>query len=205
MKNRKKMYIILFSLVFVVIVMSVGYAIMSTALNIQFGSGTNALTLKKEAWNVSLMTSGNNNGTASGSADTVGRSCGSLTVTANTITVGDTTLSKPGDKCLWTFKVKNSGTIDASLQSVSNIGPDGITCSEVSTLYTKMVCGNIAYRILTSSSDENSALKSGIDSSDVLPGEEKTYYIMAKYVGTNLNSSPVTHSGVSFKLNYVQG
>jgi len=74
----------------------VAYAALSTTLNLKFtGVTQNALT-----WDVGF-TGTSASGTAAGTSAT-GRTCGAATITATSVSVAATTLSKPGDKCTCT-------------------------------------------------------------------------------------------------------
>ena len=117
---------------------SIAYAALSTTLNITFGKVTqNALT-----WNVGF-TGTEATGETGGTSGT-GRSCGKATITASAITLADTTLSKPGDKCTYTFTIKNSGTVGAKLNTITPTAPTSITCG-IATGGT-LECGNITYK-----------------------------------------------------------
>ena len=171
----------------------IAYAALSTSLTITSNKVTqNALT-----WNVALVT-GTLTAATEGTSAT-GRSCGSATVTATAITVADTTLSKPGDGCVYTFTVKNSGTIAAKLGTVTPTSPSGITCTNSGA---SMVCGNITYKITTDAAGNTVASSS--NTTVAANNGTKTLYLVVRYTGTSVNSSAVTHTGAKFTFPFNQ-
>ena len=194
MKKLSKENLKFLFLVATVLVVGVGiaYAALSTTLNITFGSVTQSAL----SWNVGFQ--GNSaTATAAGTSDT-GRSCGVATITPSTVTVADTTLSKPGDKCTYTLTVANSGTVDAVLASITPTAPSSVTCSVATG--GNLVCGNITYK-----------LTSDVDGTTVLPtntnlgaGALQTMYLVVSYNAETLQSAAVTHTGAKFTLTYNQ-
>ena len=170
----------------------IAYSALSTSLTVTSNKVTqNALT-----WNVALVT-GTLTATTEGTSAT-GRSCGSATVTATAITVADTTLSKPGDGCVYTFTVKNSGTIAAKLGTVTPTSPSSISCTNSGA---SMVCGNITYKLTTNSGGSTLLTTSA---GNLTAGSSLTVYLVAEYTGTTVNSSAVTQTGGKFTLVYNQ-
>ena len=157
----------------------------------------NKVTQTAQSWNVALTT-GTLTATVEGTGDT-GRSCGTATVTATSITVNNTTLSKPGDGCVYTFVVNNTGTIAAKLGTVTPTKPTGTTCGTASG--GNMVCGNITYRVTTNSAGTTIAKSSN---TSVAAGGTKTLYLVVRYTGTDLATSAVTQTGAKFKLPFNQ-
>ena len=191
-KNRRILNISLAVVSVLVLGIVVAYAALSTVLNVSFSGITqNALT-----WNVGFQGS-SASGAAAGTSST-GRSCGTANITSNSVSVASTTLSKPGDKCTYTLTIRNSGSIAATLSSITPTKPTGITCGTASG--ATMVCGNITYK-LTSDSGGNSAIS---QNTTLAAGASNTVYLVASYTGTGLNSSAVTQSGARFTLNYAQ-
>ncbi len=133
--KRNRLALLLLLLVGVI---SVGYAALSTALNI---NGTTKI--KNAKWDVHLVV-----GTATSTGDVVVNNAPTLTagtkVNGNTNTVGDTVeysvdLVTPGDKYEFTVDVVNGGTIDAKLSSVLMEGVS--TEQDVYTNYTVVYSG----------------------------------------------------------------
>ena len=171
---------------------SIAYAALSTTLNITFGKVTqNALT-----WNVGF-TGTEATGETGGTSGT-GRSCGKATITASAITLADTTLSKPGDKCTYTFTIKNSGTVGAKLNTITPTAPTSITCG-IATGGT-LECGNITYKLTTDKAGSTVLTTGGTLAAD----KTLTVYLVVSYTGSSLNASAVTHNGAKFALAYTQ-
>lgn len=196
MHNLK--FLLLLSAILVVGVV-VAYAALSTTLTITFGNVTqNALT-----WNVAFTT-GTVTGTPSGTSGT-GRTCGDATVTANSVSVAATTLSKPDDKCTYALVIKNTGGIAATLSSLKPTAPSGTTCATTqnasSSVGAKLVCGNLTYEITTDAAGAT-PLKTG----GTLAASTGTQnaYLVVKYTGTSLNSSATTQTGAKFTFVYGQ-
>ena len=182
------------ALVAVVILLGVGiaYAALSTTLTVTFGKVTqNALT-----WKVGF-TGSSATGTRSGTSAT-GTSCGTATITESAVTVADTTLSKPDDKCTWTLTVKNSGTVGAKLSSITPAAPSSVTCNPISS--GNMVCGNITY-MLTSDSGGSTVLPTN---TNLAAGASQTIYLVAKYNAAGVQSAAITQTGAKFTLVYAQ-
>ncbi len=194
MKKLSKQNLKFLFLVATIMVVGVGiaYAALSTTLNITFGSVTQSAL----EWNVGFQ--GNSaTATAAGTSST-GRSCGAATITPSTVTVADTTLSKPGDKCTYTLTVANSGTVGAVLASITPTAPSGITCGTATT--GNLVCGNITYK-LTSDSTGNTVLPTG---TNLAAGATQTIYLVISYNAETLQGTAVTHTGAKFTLVYNQ-
>ena len=194
MKARKQKQLIIIAVLLIVFGMGIAYAaIMSTTLNISASSiATNQLS-----WNVGFT--GSSASATTGGTSATGRSCGSATITASTVTLADTTLSKPNDSCRYTLTIKNNGTIPATIASINPTAPSGITCNPISG--AKMVCGNITYIIATNTAGTTALTTGG---TALAAGASRTVYLMVKYTGSSLNSSTVTHTGAQFTIVYNQ-
>ena len=194
MKKNNTETLKLFLLLGGILVLGVGvaYAALSTTLTVTFGKVTqNAIT-----WNVGFQGS-SATGSSSGTS-TTGLSCGSATITASAVTVADTTLSKPGDKCTWTLTIKNSGTVAANLGSITPTAPSSVSCTNSGA---SMVCGNITYKLTTNSGGSTLLTTSA---GNLTAGSSLTVYLVAEYTGTTVNSSAVTQTGGKFTLVYNQ-
>ena len=192
LKNKNILIIILFISIFSVGVISIAFAALSQTLNITSGKVTqNALT-----WDVGFV-AGTYTGTAGGTSST-GRSCGSITATRNTLTVNNTTLSKPGDACHYSIPITNDGDLTAYLQNLIYTAPTSTTCSIIRPAiddvngYGSMTCGNIKYYI-----DEWCASLNTITSS----GDE-TLDFSIDYIGDSLNSSSVSQKNAKITISY---
>lgn len=192
MKEHKGIYALLIALCIGVIGLSVGYAALSTELRIVTGKVTSTAQL----WKVAFA-NGTVNGVKGGTSDT-GVVCGTATATDETVTIGNTTLSKPGDSCTYHFTINNTGSIDAKLSSIVATQPAGATCTINGA---EMVCGNITYAVTTDAAGANlltanQTLAANTGSLDV--------YVVTKYTGANLAAAETTTESASFTLTYAQ-
>ena len=194
MKKIKDQNLKFILLVAAVLLLGVGiaYAALSTTLTITFGSVTQSAL----SWNVAFQGS-SATGTPGGTSAT-GRSCGTATITATSVTVADTTLSKPGDKCTYTLNVKNSGTVGALLNTITPTAPTSTTCETATS--GNLVCGNITYK-LTSDSGGATLLPTG---TTLAAGDTQTMYLVVSYNAAGVQSSTITQSGAKFTLSYTQ-
>lgn len=175
---------------------AIAYAALSSALTIT----TNKITQKGISWNVAFDTSNttvNGNGTGT---STTGITCGAATVTTNSITIADTTLAKPDDKCVWDFTIKNTGTIAAVLNSVTgNQGSTTCTVTNASTSDTaKMVCDKITYTI-TDTSGGNILTGSTLAAST----GTQPVRLTAQYTDNTATPTAVNQTGMSFTFEYI--
>jgi len=195
MKKRFKSKNLKFTLLVATILLvgvGIAYAALSTTLTITFGK----ITQSALSWNVAFEGS-SATGTASGTSNT-GLTCGNATITATSVTVADTTLSKPGDKCTYTLTVKNSGTVDAKLNAITPTAPSDTTCG-TSTGGT-LICGNITYK-LTSDQAGSNVISTG---TTLASNNSQTIYLVVSYNASGLQSTSITQTGGKFTLSYVQ-
>lgn len=207
-KNNRKarneaLYFIIALLVIIVVGLSVAYAALSATLNITI----NKVQQNPYTWAV-VFKDETVNGVATGTSST-GLSCGDATSSGASVTVADTSLSKPGDKCRWTLTIKNtssavpSGTgISAKLNSISATAPTSVTCTGTGNDSLSMECGNITYK-LTTDQDGNTLLAKN---STIAAGGQQIVYLHAIYTGTGINTGtdPIVQSGAKFTLVYGQ-
>lgn len=191
-KERKRLYIIMCTLAVAVVGLSIAYAALSTQLSLTMSSVQNSPV----TWAVGFQP-----GTVTGVADgtsTTGLTCGDATVTASSVTVATTTLSKPDDSCRYALTIKNTGDIAAELASINPTQPSGATCTTATG--ATMVCGNITYKLTTDQAGET-ALTSG----GTLAAETGTLpvYLHIKYTGTTTGDT-ISQTGGVFTLTYNQ-
>lgn len=191
---KKKYQIALIAVIVMLIMITTAYAALSTTLNIT----TNSVTQNVLTWNVGF-TGSSATATAAGTSAT-GRSCGTATITATSVTVADTTLSKPDDKCTYTLTIKNNGTIPAKLSNITPTNPtgNGVTCGTSSG--ATMVCGNITYKLTTNSGGTTALTTGGV----LDPAATRTIYLVVSYTGSGVNSSAITQTGAKFSIKYDQ-
>ena len=195
MNNNKGVYIIIGFLLFTVAGLSIAFAALSTSLNINFGN----VTQTRHSWNVHFKP-------VSGLAaqetktSTTGFSCGTASTSSNklTVTVTNTQLSKPDDKCVWALEIQNEGTIDASLATITAVQPTSKTCTISGA---SMICGNVTYKLTTDAAGNTPlTLNSTVSSSSNLP-----VYLVAMYNDSTLDDSiNETQSSAGFTLIYNQ-
>lgn len=192
MKEHKGIYALLIALCIGVIGLSVGYAALSTQLRIVTGNVTsNAL-----AWKVAF-TNGTVSGVKSATSDT-GITCGTASVTDESVTVVASTLSKPGDTCTYHLTINNTGSLDAKLSSIVPTAPTGETCTVNGA---EVVCGNITYALTTDAAGNtlltnNQVLAASTGKLDV--------YLVTKYTGADVVAAETTTGAATFTLTYSQ-
>ena len=191
MKNKQNLLIGIYIMVIVLVGISVAYAALSTTLNIT----TNKITQSALTWSVGFT--GTSATATAGGTSATGRSCGTATITSSSVTVADTTLSKPDDSCTYTLNIKNSGTIPAKLTTITPTAPSGISCTNSGA---SMVCGNITYSLATTS-DGNTLLALN---STLAADATQTVYLIVKFTGSNPSGTSIVHSGGKFTLVYSQ-
>lgn len=202
MRFKKNMYIFVSILVVVAIVISIAYATLSTNLTVKYSK----VTQSSQTWNVGFVPASSVSATALGTSST-GRSCGTATVTANSVTVANTTLSKPGDACRWELQIQNTGTIDAKLSEIQYVMPTGITDCTITQDRTQMDCGNISYKMSSNESGGTRLVANGNSTSTtkVDAGDTITVYLHAIYLPTDsVNATAVEHNNVQTKLIFIQ-
>ena len=192
LKNKNSLLIILGVAVVSFGAVSIAFAALSQTLNITSGKVTqNALT-----WDVGFV-EGTYTGTPDGTSNN-GLSCGSITATRSTLTVANTTLSKPGDVCYYDIPISNTGDLDAYLQSISYTKPTSTTCTILdpkvnsSYRYGNLSCGNVIYYISSACAYINS----------VPHNESKELSLVIKYVGDSLNTATVTQKNAKISILY---
>lgn len=192
-RGKKSTYVILGVLLVAVAGLSIAYAALSTTLNINFGT----VTQTQQTWNVHFKAATNVAATEQ-KTSTNGFSCGKATVTASTVTVGDTQLSKPDDKCTWALQIQNEGTIDAKLGTITAIKPTSKDCTVSGA---SMVCGNVTYKLSTTTDGGTLLAKDSV----INKNTNLNVYLVAMYNDANLDDSAAdTHTSAGFTLVYNQ-
>jgi hypothetical protein len=194
--ERKRLYIIMCTLAVAVVGLSIAYAALSTQLTITMSTVQNDAS--GTTWNVGFNP-GTITATVGGTNSTVGRSCGTATATASSVTVANTTLSKPDDSCTYQLQIKNTGSIAATLASITQTAPTSTSCS--TTTGPTMTCGNITYKLTTDAAGSTALTTGGTLAATT---GTLTVYLSVKYTGTTLSSSAITQAGGTFTLTYNQ-
>lgn len=194
-KSKKGTFIIVGVLLVAVAGLSIAFAALSTTLNINFGT----VTQTQQTWNVHFKSISNLAATEQKTSST-GFSCGKASTSNDlkTVTVTDTQLSKPDDKCTWALQIQNEGSITAKLGTITAVKPSGKTCT---TNGASMVCGNVTYKLTTDAAG-SSVLTAN---STINAGSTLNVYLVAMYNDPNLNDSAAdTQSSAGFTLQYNQ-
>ena len=193
-KNKKGSYIIMGVLSVMILGLSIAFAALSATLNINFGNVNQTV----QTWNVHFDTTNSSVSATEGGTSATGRTCGIATVNATEVTVGDTELSKPDDKCTWALTILNTGTIDAKLTSITPVSPTSVSCT---TSGASMVCGNITYKLTTDAAGTTLLTSGG---TLVNTNGSLGVYLIAEYTGSGQTMSENTQNGAKFTLLYDQ-
>lgn len=194
MKNeRKSLFVIVTILAIAVLGLSIAYAALSTTLIARFSS----VAQNPLVWQVGFV-EGSIGGISTGTSDS-GRECGVASVTSANASIASTTLSKPGDTCKYALTIKNTGTIDANLASVSPTQPTGVTCSKAEG--GEMICGNITYKLTTDAAGTTVLTPNKLleKTSGELP-----VYLIVTFSGSDLSGTAIAQEGAAFTLTYNQ-
>ena len=195
MKDNKKM-LQLFSIValfLAVVGVSIGFAALSTSLQI---SGTAKVV--PATWKVEFLTpTFSNNSTDAAEAAGV-----TPTVNATTFSGYQIVLTKPGDKGTYTVPVKNNGSIPAKVKTVtlgSSLTYTGT--GDTKTADEAAVTGKIIYDVKWSTGDPITA-----ETDTLAVGETKNIIIEVTYdsSATTLPTNPVTIGGRDLTIVFEQ-
>ncbi len=187
MENRREVKIIaIVALLVAVVGLSVAYAALSTSLTISGTAKVNAATwavgFEEGSWALT--------GSASATEpELVGSELKNFVVT----------LTKPGDKAVYTFKVKNTGSIDAKILTTPSIGTLSCTGGADATENTR-ICEALRY---TLTYDDGTA----IAANDTLAktNGEKTLVLTVEYTDVDfLPSAAINVSGLTASIQYGQ-
>ena len=192
LQNKNLRFILLVAAILLVGV-GVAYAALSTTLNITF----NKVTQNALSWNVAFQT-GTVTPTAAGTSAT-GRVCGTATVTADSVTVAETSVSKPGDKCTYQLVIENTGTVNARLSSITPTAPTSTTCETASE--GVLACGTISYKLTTDAAGTTAFTSGGT----LAAGATQNVYLVVSYIPTTtVSETAVSQSNGKFTLSYTQ-
>jgi len=196
-RNKKRVMTIIIVLAILIVFTSIAFAALSTTLNITM----NKVTQSAQTWNIGFQT-GTVNGVLT-ATDTNQASCGSATATANAITGVKVKLAYVGDRCAYTFKIQNNGSIAGQISNIEVTKPNSTTCTITGST---MVCGNITYKLHydTATSTSLVAVNDTINAKSGSTATIKTVVLTAEYTGTTQSTSDFTQSGFAYKLTYAQ-
>jgi len=192
MKKRQDYKFLLLVAIILVAGIGIAYAALSTTLTITFGQITqSALT-----WDVGF-TGTSATATAAGTSGT-GRVCGTAAITPSTVTIANSQLSKPGDKCTYELTIANNGTVDATLGAITPTAPTSVTCGTATG--GNLVCGNITYKLTTDAAGSTLLTTGGT----LAKSATQKVYLVAMYNASGLQSTAINQSGAKFTLTYNQ-
>ena len=191
LENKNLRFLLLVAAVLIAGV-GVAYATLSTTLNATF----NKVTQNPISWNVAFLNTGTVTGVPAGTSAT-GRTCGNATVTASSVTVADSAVSKPGDKCTYPLTIKNSGTVTAILSSITPTDASGVTCTKNAGT---MTCGNITYKLTTNEEGTTVFTSGGTLAADA----SQNIWLVVQYDPETLQSTTINQTGAMFTLVYTQ-
>lgn len=193
---RRRKYNILFLVICIFVVaafaLTIAYAALRTNLNVNFGNITqSALTWDVKINSASLYSSTSTNATKI--------NCSAPSYNNTTISGINVKFTKFGDRCVYTFSVKNNGTISAKITSISMKNPTGVSCV---TNSTSIVCGDITYSLKYSSSSTSTYVPAIGNSLGA--GSTRTFYLIVEYTGASSATSNFSHSNFGATVNYGQ-
>ena len=187
--NKKVLQIVSMVVLFLAVVgISIGFAMMSTQLSI-----TGTVKVVPATWDIKFLQD-----YSFSDNDTDADETGTPAITDTTITGYEVTLTKPGDKGTYLFTVKNNGTINAKVSTVtlgSTLTVDGSSQSD-----EDIVRANLIYNVTWSNGDP-------IQTDDALAaGAQRDVKIEVEYSSsaTQLPQDEVTVTGRDLTILFVQ-
>ena len=189
-ESRRRLLIVCISLSCLILIITIGFAALSTALNINVSS----ITQTVQEWDIGFVPE-----TVTpevGGTSSVGRNCPTATSTKTSITFGEITLSKPGDSCSYEFTIENNGTIDADLDSILFSDPLEQSCTGDASSKT---CGNITYEL--KKGDEALTTSNGYLCAD----DSYQVLVTIRNSGNSVASSTITQTNGRYILTFIQG
>ncbi len=163
-----------------VVAMSIGFAAFSQTLTIGGGSD-NTTTIKKAKWLIHYLPTTYAENSATGYVASTSHTAADTDVTFQT------TLNKPGDKFEFTIDVKNDGTFNAKLSS--------ITMTELTAAQQKYLTYTINY-----DNNNYTASTSNITGSTLNPSDTKTVKVTVAYIQPENEADLPTEDDVTVSL-----
>lgn len=191
-KERKIKTLSIIALIVAVLGLTVAFAALSTTLNI---TGTAKVPNETTSWDIHFD---NLNTELIGE----GKVTTAPTVSATEIKGYEVSILKPGDGAKFTFDVVNSGKIDATLSSITELKPVCTVTNPESSAEADKVCADLTYTLTYTDSGD------AVAANDVLnKGTTKNLTLTLVYnnnVSTTLPSDDVTIEGLAISLIYTQ-
>ncbi|MBQ6220199.1 MAG: hypothetical protein IJJ47_10745 [Methanosphaera sp.] len=189
MKNNKVKNILLLVLTIGLVTMTVAYATYISQLLIR----DNEIRVKNDRWDIHF-----DNGRPTrviGGAKVVQEP----TLTATLISGLRVNFVKLGDGIVYTFDIKNEGTINASLSSIIK---SNLECTSSNQEDADYVCSNINYKLVYTDTNEEVSVGNTLDA-----GQTKTVSLIVDYkntTGERTITEDVIIRGFDVVFNYVQ-
>ena len=193
--NRLRVMVIV-ALLLSVVCITVGYAAMSSTLDINGVTSVSSGTWKVKFANLTLPTKVNG-GLVGEAVEKV-----APTISDTSINGFDIEFNAPGDKTIYKFDVVNSGQLDAKIGTFTINSPvcTGSALNPVDKAADEsLICGNFSYS-LKYASDESSV---GINNL-LNYGQTKSMILTIEYNGSTLPTAKVHVSGMNISIIYVQ-
>ena len=195
-KERRIKGLSLVALVVAVLGLTVAFAALSQQLTIE---GT--ATVGSSSWNVKFKSISEATKTGGAKVENIDGSEKTPTLTDYTITLPTISLTKPGDKVEYTVVVENSGTIDATVESVTY---NDKTCSSEAADEATAFCNGNEFSFKLENADSTEVAVG----QELLKGNSKTMKLTVEYVKTEdkqeLPSKDITISKLGVVVKYAQ-
>lgn len=202
---RRKKLVITLTIVGIVLLLSisVAYAALSTTLT----TTVNKVTQNVLTWDIGFVP-----GTITGVATSSTNSavCGTATATATTISGVSAILTGTGDKCEYTYQIRNNGDIAAKVSNIIFTPPSpGGNCSFNGT-WSQYTCGNVTieFRYADTGSLVHFIAPFGLgDAIEPRSGSTptiKTIVLSIEYTGATAPTEDMDPTDFSFKFTYTQ-
>ena len=189
-KDRSPRILAIAALIIAIIGLSVGFAAMSTTLQINGTAEMNPAT-----WDIRFENL---------SAPTI--TGGATVLTAPTLSntqIGTfgISLTKPGDSVTYTFDIRNAGTINADLGSITPLAPTCVGTGASAAADATLVCNNISYTLTYTA---GGAAVSATDTLDAGQSRNVTLRLTYLSTATQLPNALVNINNLGITLVYVQ-
>ena len=189
-KDQTPKTIAVAALIIAIIGLSVGFAAMSTTLQINGTAEMNPATWDIRFQNLSAPT-------ITGGASVLT----APTLTNTQIGTFGISLTKPGDSVTYTFDITNAGTINADLGSITPLAPGCVGTGANAAADATLVCNNISYTLVYTANGTPLAANDTLDA-----GQTRNVTLRLTYLSTatQLPTALVNINNLGITLVYVQ-
>lgn len=189
MENKKATIFLFGILCSILLGISIAYAVLSTTFKLTVAR----IPESNQIWDVGFEP-GVAIPTKFGTSGVV---CGNAAITKDSVLIDDSRLTTLHDKCTYKLKIKNLGSIGASISTISPKTPTDQSCTGTGA---EMVCGNIKYSLAMD--EAGTKLLTNNKTLAPLDGELEVYFIV-EYAGIILGES-ANHTTAGFAVTYIQ-